>query len=310
MSCLGYPEFYQPPLFPHFDNPFEEHFYRSEEAVRELEPTVNDLVKWVHEPASRPAGFNIKTPFTGQTLSLLKLAQTQPSGIWAPFIGILTDSLARVASEGGLDQVGRMSPWAKLFEALAVALPLAPEIQEAAEILFDYGNVDCRFKSVVMLGYTRLRDAPSFLLEVFEKEPVLNIRVNAIWSITKIGFSNAKVLNTLEDYFERKLFREVIAGNLYRFTGEWMYLDYLVDQLEEPHSQKTATLLDYLEPWPRSVCSCGGCMNPVWFKDYWWRVQAKDPSTSFYQAYSDYRQCSPDTDVCWTCFQETRHKAS
>src|SRR5271157_911029 len=306
MSCLGYPEFYRPPLYPYFENSTEEQFYRSEQAMRDLDASVSEMVKSVHDPASRPPGFSIKEPFRSQRISLLKLAMANPGAFWAPYVGALTDSLTEVAREGGFDQIGRMSPWAKLFEALAVALPVAPEIQEAAEVLWDYGNIDCRFKAVVLLGYTRLRDAPSFLLEVFENEMVLNIRVNAIWSITKIGYSNRKIVTDLQEYYERKLFRDIIAANLYRFTGEWEYLDYLVGELEEPHNQKTATLLDYLEPWPRSACGCGGCANPVWLKDYWWQARAKDPQASFYQAYTDYRHCEPGTDVCWPCFQESR----
>ncbi len=304
MSCLGCPQFYQPELHPHFENGEELHFYTSQASVGNLDQVVGELVHWVQNEQSRPPHFNIKDPFNQQEISLLKLVMSNPYADWEPYVGILANCLPQVAREGGFSAVGKMSPWAKLFEALAVRLPSASEIQEAAEVLWDYGNVDCRFKAVIMLGYTRLRDAPSLLLEIFESEPVLNIRTNAILSITKIGWSNPRVLYTLKDYYERGLFKHVIAANLYRFTGEWDFFDFIANELEEAHAEKTMRLLDYLEPWPRFKCSNRGCDNPVFFKEYWWQAHQISRNPSFYQTYTDYLHCAVDGADCWPCFQK------
>ncbi len=306
MSCLGSPQFYQPELHPHFENGEELHFYTSRASAANLEGVVGELVKWVQNPQTRPPQFNIKDPFPLQEISLLKLAMSNPYAEWEPYVGLLSECLPQVAREGGFEGIGKMSPWAKLCEALAVRLPDVPAIQEAAEVLWDYGNVDCRFKAVVLLGYTRLRDAPSFLLEVFEKDPVLNIRTNAILSITKIGWSNPRILSTLNTYYEQGFFKHVIAANLYRFTGEWGYLDFIANELEEAYMEKTTRLLEYLEPWPRYKCTNHGCENPVFFKDYWWQVQRTTANPSFYQSYTDFLHCTEGTTICWQCFQKKR----
>ncbi len=308
MSCLGYPHFYQPELHPHFASGEELHFYTSKTSASRLEEVVAELVHWVQNRLVRPPGFNIKDPFSRQQISLLKLAMSNSYAEWEPYLGVLTDCLPQVAREGGFSAIGKMSPWAKLFEALAIRLPQAPEIREAAEVLWDNGNVDCRFKAVVMLGYTRLRDASSLLLEIFENEPVLNIRTNAIVSITKIGWSNPRILSTLRNYYEQGFFKHVISANLYRFTGEWDYLDFLASELEEAHAEKTMRLLDYLEPWPRYKCSNPGCDNPVFFKEYWWQAHEITWNQSFYQTYTDYQHCTEDGPYCWTCFQKKRDR--
>lgn len=304
MSCLGYPPFFQPELHPSFESAEELDFYTSKQGGSKLEEAVAELVQWVQKKQVRPPRFNIKDPFVLQEISLLKLAMGNPYAEWEPYLGVLADCLPIVAREGGLNAIGKMSPWAKLFEALAVRLPDAPEIQEAAETLWDYGNVDCRFKAVVMLGYTRLRDASSLLLEIFENEPVLNIRTNAILSITKIGWSNPQILSTLKDYYEQGLFKHVIAANLYRFTGDWTYLDFIANEIEGPHEEKTTRLMDFLEPWPRHKCTNAGCENPVFFKEYWWQAYQISRNPSFYQIYTDYLHCPEDTTLCWPCFQK------
>jgi len=304
MSCLGHPPFYHPELHPHFESGEELHFYTSPAGATKMDDLVGELVQWVNDKGCRPPRFNIKDPFPLQEFSLPKLAMSNPYVEWEPYVGVLVNCLPQVAREGGFSSIGKMSPWAKLFEALAVRLPSAPEIQEAAEILWDYGNVDCRFKAVILLGYTRLRDAPSLLLEIFEKDPVLNIKTNAILSITKIGWSNSPIISRLQQFYEDGYFKHVIAANLYRFTGEWNYLDFLVNELEDAHTEKTTRLLEYLEPWPRYMCTNRGCDNPVFFKDYWWEIQARNPNASFYQTYSDYLQCAENTTICWPCFQK------